>query len=43
MNKTIYSAPEAEQIQVRLEENILSNVQRANVREAEEEGWSWSE
>ena len=30
MNKTIYSAPEVEQIQVRFEENIMSKVERLN-------------
>ena len=29
MKKTIYEAPQMEQIQVRFEENIMSDVQRA--------------
>lgn len=43
MKKTIYEAPQMEQIQVRFEQNIMSDVERAKVVNGADSGWSWEE
>ena len=42
MKKT-YEAPVSEQIVMKFESNIMSNVERTTVVKGEDNGWSWNE
>lgn len=44
MNKKMtYEAPATEQMNIRFEQNIMSNVEKATVVNGADSGWSWDE
>ena len=41
--KMTYFAPETEQMDIKFEQNIMSDVQRATEISAETNGWAWDD